>query len=189
MTSKKTKKITKKIPQEREYIVPLRREISKVPRYKKTPKAIKAVKQFLAKHMRIPDRDVSKIKLDKYLNQELWHRGIQNPPHKIKVKAKRQGENILVTLSELPEKWKYVQAQEEKAKQKAEKSKKKIKETPKEDKKEEKTEEEKKEEKEDEKSKAEVDQKLAQKQAKQEKHISGIDKKPKTTPIRKTTQK
>ncbi len=202
MTSKQTKKIIKKIPQEREYIIPLRREISKVPRYKKTPKAIKAIKQFLARHMRIPEQDVTKIKLDKYLNQEIWHRGIQNPPHKIKVKAKRQGENIEVNLTELPEKWKYAKAREEKAKRKTEKSRDKTKETSKESEKSEekkktketskeseKSEEKKKEEKEDEKSKAEIDQKLAHKQAKQEKHTSRIDKKPKTSPIRKTNQK
>ena len=56
---------------EREYIIPLRREINKVPRYRKTEKAIKAIKKFLARHMKIRDRDLNKIKIDRYLNEEM----------------------------------------------------------------------------------------------------------------------
>ena len=36
---------------EREYVIPLRGKYSHVPRYKKTPKAIKEIKVFLAKHI------------------------------------------------------------------------------------------------------------------------------------------
>ena len=66
---------------------PLRKKIRVSPRYKKTNKAIKIVKEFLARHMKIRDRDLKKIKLDTYLNEFLWSRGIRNPPHKIRVKA------------------------------------------------------------------------------------------------------
>jgi large subunit ribosomal protein L31e len=186
MTSKKTKKITKQIPQEREYIVPLRSQFKKVPRYRRTPKAIKTLKQFLAKHMRIPDRDVEKIKLDKYLNQEIWFRGIQNPPHKIKIKAKRQGDIIQVELAELPDKWKYLKLREEKSKQKAEKTKKEKKA---EEKTEEKTEEEKEKEKEKEKSTEEAKEKIAETQAKQQKHLVNMQKQQPKHQQRKALQK
>ena len=83
---------------EREYIIPLRREWSKVPRYKKANRAIKAIKKFLARHMKIRDRDLDKIKIDKYLNEEIWFRGIRKPPHKIKVKAVKDGEIVRVEL-------------------------------------------------------------------------------------------
>jgi large subunit ribosomal protein L31e len=92
---------------EREYTIPLREKIRSVPRYKKTPKAIKSIKEFLAKHMKIENRDLTKIKLSTYLNQFMWARGIKNPPTKIKVRATRKGENILVELINYPEKLKF----------------------------------------------------------------------------------
>jgi large subunit ribosomal protein L31e len=76
-----------KVVIEREYIVPLRKEWLKVPRYRRAKKAVKALKEFMARHMKIYDRDLRKIKLDTYLNNELWFRGIKKPAHKIKIKA------------------------------------------------------------------------------------------------------
>jgi len=46
--------------------------------------------------MRVPDRDVSKVKLDIYLNQEIWFRGKKKPPAKIKVRVKKEGELYMV---------------------------------------------------------------------------------------------
>ena len=40
----------------------------------------------------------------------MWFRGIKNPPAKIKVKVKKQEENIIVELAELSEKAKYKKA-------------------------------------------------------------------------------
>ena len=189
-------KITKKIANEREYIVPLRKEIMKVPKYRRTPKAIKALKQFIAKHMRIPERDISKVKLDKYLNEQLWARGMKNPLTKIKVKAKRDGENILVQLLELPEKLKFKKAREDKIESEAEKIKKKkakeekaaeqIEESAKDI--EEKETKHEKEEKEKEKSSAEAKEQLAQSQAKQAKHMD-VQKTKKITPFRQALKK
>jgi large subunit ribosomal protein L31e len=98
---------------EREYTIPLREKIRPVPRYKKTPKAIKSIKEFIAKHMKIENRDLNKVKLSTYLNQFMWARGIKNPPAKIKVKAIRKGENVLVELVNYPEKLKFNKAREE----------------------------------------------------------------------------
>ena len=106
---------------EREYVIPLRREWSKVPRYKRAKKAGKAVKEFLARHMKVYDKDLDKIKLDKYVNEEIWHRGIKKPPVKIKVKAIKDSKGIVhVELSEMPEKLKFKKAKEEKREKKAE---------------------------------------------------------------------
>ncbi len=104
---------------EREYVIPLRDKIRSVPRYKKTPKAIKSIKEFLAKHMKVENRDLNKIKIDKYLNQFMWARGIKNPPTKIKVKATRKGENVLVELVNYPKKIKFNKEREEKQKAEA----------------------------------------------------------------------
>lgn len=111
------KKTTKKKQEdiERIYVIPLRKEINKVPRYKKTSKAIKAIKQFIARHMKIYDRDLNKIKIDSYLNEYMWARGIKNPQTKVKVKASKVGEIVTVELVDYPDKLKFKKARLEKA--------------------------------------------------------------------------
>lgn len=104
---------------EKEFTIPLRKEWHKVPRYKRVNKAVKAIKEFLVRHMKIYDRDLRKIKIDKYLNEELWFRGIKKPPAKIKIKAIKENDIVRVELFELPEKLKFKKAREEKREQKA----------------------------------------------------------------------
>src|SRR3989344_515586 len=67
---------------EREYNIPLRKEGFKVATYKRTQKAVKTVRNFLMRHMK-----VEVVKLGRYLNMELHKNGMKNPPHHIKVKA------------------------------------------------------------------------------------------------------
>ena len=104
---------------EREYIIPLRNKWKRVPRYKRANKAIKAIKEFLVRHMKIRDGDLNKVKVDKYLNEEIWFRGIKKPPARIKVKAIKEGDIVKVELSEMPEKLKFKKLREEKREQKA----------------------------------------------------------------------
>ena len=100
---------------EKEYVIPLRARYQHVARYKKTPKAVKTVKEFLVRHMKIYDRDLKKIKIDKYLNEYLWFNGIKNPPHKVKVKAIKEGEFVRVELIDYPNNLKFKKLREEKA--------------------------------------------------------------------------
>lgn len=92
---------------EREYIIPLRVKWKHVPRYKKTNRAVKAVKEFLVRHMTIRDRDLNKVRIDKLLNEYLWQRSIQNPPSKIKVKAVKENGIVRVEMAELPQNLKF----------------------------------------------------------------------------------
>lgn len=108
MAEKKMDKI------EREYVIPLREKIRPVPRYKRTPKAVKTVKEFLARHMAIRDRDLNKIKLDTYLNEALWHRGIKNPIHKVKVRAVKEGDIVRAYAVDLPTNLEFKKKREEK---------------------------------------------------------------------------
>ena len=180
-------KETKKTENEREYIIPLREKIRVVPRYKKTNKAIKTVKEFLARHMKIRDRDLNKIKLDTYLNEFLWSRGIKNPPHKIKVKAIKQGDIVKAELVDFTKKLSSKKAREEKLLKAAEEAGKKKKtllekakearETPKETKEE--KEEKKVEEKEKKAAVVEAGEKRSKAAAKQMKHTAkGSEKAP-----------
>ena len=97
----------------REYIIPLRNEWRKVANYRRAGRAIKEIKKFIARHMKVPERDVSKVKLDSFLNQEIWFRGRMKPPAKIKVRAIKEGDIVKVELAELPEHWKFVKDKKE----------------------------------------------------------------------------
>lgn len=156
-----------KIVLERTYTIPLRKEWLKAPKYKRAKKAIKAIKEFLAKHMKVENRDLDKIKIDSWINRAIWLRGIKNPPHKITVKAIKDSEGIVKTeFVGLPPKFK---VEEKKLKKKIEKAKKREEEKAKERKeKEEKKEEEEKEKKEE---KATIEEKLEEKEKKEKEKI------------------
>lgn len=102
---------------EREYIINLKREISKAPRYRRAKKAISAIRKFLVRHMRVTDRDIKLVKIGKWLNEAVWARGIRNPPTKVKIKAMKYLDgHVEVELVELPKKAQFVKAREEKSK-------------------------------------------------------------------------
>lgn len=175
MAEEQTKKI------EREYIIPLRREWLKVPGYRRAGRAAKTIKKFIAKHMKIPERDSEKVKLDIYLNNEIWFRGKANPPSSIKVKAVKEEGIVRVSLSETPEQVKFIKLKH--AKFHIESKKEEKKEAEKETKEESKEiAEEKKEEKEKAKSGEEKTLKDAKKEKLAEKHITKV----KETEIRRT---
>ena len=80
---------------ERVYIIPLR-DVKRVPRTIRSPKAVRLVREFLKKHMKSED-----IKIDNSINEKIWERGIQKVPPKIKVKAtKEEDGSVSVTLVE-----------------------------------------------------------------------------------------
>ena len=106
---------------ERIYVVPLRRQFLLLPRYRRAGRAAKALKQFIAKHMKVIDRNVNNVKLDMYLNNELWFRGRRNPPSKIKVKAVKEGDIVRVELAEMPQIVQFAKAKHTKRHQESEK--------------------------------------------------------------------
>lgn len=179
---------------EREYTIPLREKCRVSPRYKKTPKAIKTIKEFLVRHMKIYDRDLNKIKIDKYLNEMIWARGIKKPPAKIKVRVIKEGDIVRVEPAEFSESLKFKKLREEKREQKAEeigKKKKKEKgESEKQQDEEIKVSEEKKiEEKEKKSAVVEAGQKMEKVAAKQIKHQAGGKTKQPKRKIRKALEK
>jgi len=92
---------------ERQYVIPLRKEWLKVPKYCRAKKGVKAVKQFICKHMKCEMNDV---KLSRWVNEQVWGRGIKYPPAKIKIKAIKDDKGIVkVDLFELSEKAKKIE--------------------------------------------------------------------------------
>jgi len=80
---------------ERVYVVPLRKEWLKVAHYRRAEKAVRAVRAFVAKHMKVA---LENVKLGKYLNEAIWQHGAKRPPHKIKIVVKKEKEKVFAEL-------------------------------------------------------------------------------------------
>lgn len=168
-----TKNKTEKL--EREYIIPLRHRWQIVPRYKRANKAVRSVKEFLVRHMKIRDRDLDKIRIEKSLNELIWARGIKHPPSSVKVKAIKDGDIVRVEGVELTNRIKFKKLREEKLESSAkEVAKKKKSEKIAEEKKEEVSVEKKEEEKEKKESTIEAEKEIEKAEAKAEKHTTKV---------------
>ena len=75
---------------ERVYNIPLRNEWLKAPSYKRTKRAVSAVRQFLIKHMKS-----EQVKIGRMLNHKLWERSIKHPPHHVKVSVVKYDDGIV----------------------------------------------------------------------------------------------
>ena len=63
------------------YIIPLR-DVQHTPRWERGKRAMKAIRDFLARHMKSEE-----IKLDQSINEAVWERGSHKPPSRIRVRA------------------------------------------------------------------------------------------------------
>lgn len=165
---------------EREYTIPLRKEWTKVPSYKRTAKSVKAIKEFIAKHMKVPNRDLNLVKIDSYLNNEVWYRGSATPPARVTVKAIKIGDEVKVTFVNDPDHVKFARQRHSNRNVKVQKTV-----TAPEAKKEEKTEEQKKIESEKEQSAAIANEKLAETKAKETKHVAKDNMANKKAPVQR----
>jgi len=77
----------------RSYNVPLRREFLKVPKHKRAKKAVKALKQFLARHMK---SDMTMIRIGPHLNEIIWKNGMRNPPHHVKINTEKNEDGLVL---------------------------------------------------------------------------------------------
>ena len=77
---------------ERTYIIPLRREWLKAQKYKRAKKAVRGVKDFLMRHMKV---DLEMVKLGTKLNEEIWKHGMKNPPSRVKVNVVKDDKNLV----------------------------------------------------------------------------------------------
>ena len=63
------------------YVIPLR-EVQHTPRWERGKRAMKAIRDFLARHMKSEE-----IKIDQSINEAVWARGSHKPPSRIRVRA------------------------------------------------------------------------------------------------------
>jgi large subunit ribosomal protein L31e len=92
------------IVEERIYTIPLSRAWI-APRKKRTPRAMRMVKAFIQKHMKIvtgtkteeDEEEKGGLVISDEVNRKLWSHGIEKPPRNIRVRAVKDKEG-LVTL-------------------------------------------------------------------------------------------
>lgn len=78
---------------ERTYTIPLRKEWLKTVKYKRAKKAVRAIREFLMRHMKAAVME--DVKLGKYLNLELWKHSIKRPPSRVKVNVTKDDKGIV----------------------------------------------------------------------------------------------
>jgi large subunit ribosomal protein L31e len=88
---KKRKEI--EIVEERIYTIPLRK-VWATPRGKRTPRASRMLRDFVRRHMKTEDVEISNE-----VNEELWARSIEKPPRKIKVRLAKDKEGRVIVYS------------------------------------------------------------------------------------------
>lgn len=100
--------IGKEIVEERIFTVPLRKAWIAPPK-KRAPKAIRILRSFLIKHMKLGAKTGEKLEeeeggvliISNEVNERIWRRGIEKPPRKIKVRAEKDIDgNVTVYLAE-----------------------------------------------------------------------------------------
>lgn len=94
--------------EERIYTIPLSKAWIAPPN-KRAPRAIRIIKAFLTRHMKLEARregemeeeEPKKLIVSNEVNERVWRRGIQKPPRKIRVRAAKDKEgNVTVYLAE-----------------------------------------------------------------------------------------
>jgi len=73
------------IEKEQIYTIPLRCA-SKVPRWKRSKRAMQEVRTYLTRHLKT---DADNVKIDRTINEAIWSRGGEKPPRRIRVHAVR----------------------------------------------------------------------------------------------------
>lgn len=96
--------------EERIYTVPLRKAWI-VPPNKRAPKAMRLIKAFVTKHMKLEagreeideeaEEEQKRLLISNDLNERIWRRGIEKPPRKVRIRAAKDKEgNVTVFLAE-----------------------------------------------------------------------------------------
>lgn len=79
---------------ERTYTIPLRKGTLKVPRKRRSKKAISVLKEFVSKHAKSTE-----VVIGERLNEAIWTNGITNPPSFVTVTMRKEDDGkVFVNL-------------------------------------------------------------------------------------------
>ena len=76
------------------YTIPLRKA-REVPRTRRAPYAIRLIKEYISRHMKV---DEDNVWIDNRVNEYIWSRGIEKVPPRIRVKAIKFEEEGIVEV-------------------------------------------------------------------------------------------
>ena len=101
------KEIEEEVVEERIYTIPLGKAWIAPPN-KRAPKAMRIIKDFLRKHMKLKtqegleeEEEPKRLIVSNDVNERVWTRGVQKPPRKIRVRAAKDKDgNVTVYLAE-----------------------------------------------------------------------------------------
>lgn len=99
---KEKEELEEDIIEERFYTIPLRKAWIST-RKKRAPRAVRIVKSFVLKHMKVRteaegEEEAEKLVIDNEVNEKLWSRGIEKPPRKIRVRVVKDKEGVVTVL-------------------------------------------------------------------------------------------
>jgi ribosomal protein L31E len=77
---------------ERTYTVPLRPGFRNAPAYYRTNKAMRTLRLFLCRHMKVKDEYV---RIGQHLNEKIWGHGIKNPPPRVTIHVIKGDDGIV----------------------------------------------------------------------------------------------
>ncbi|MFH0869346.1 MAG: 50S ribosomal protein L31e [archaeon] len=83
--------------EEKLFTIPLRREFVRVPKWRRTKRAVDAVRAFVIRYAKAKE-----VRIGRWLNLELWGKGAKNPPSKVYVKITKDKDVARVELAKLP---------------------------------------------------------------------------------------
>ena len=81
-----------KVEAERIYTIRLKHRLKRYPRWLRAVKAVRYIRRFLSRHMKVSEENV---KIDPSINLKIWERGIQNPPTRIRIRAVKFEDGIV----------------------------------------------------------------------------------------------
>jgi len=101
------REVEEEFVEERIYTIPLGR-VWIAPRKKRSPRAMKMIKDFVKRHMKLKPRgemeeeeEPKRLIISNEVNERVWRRGIEKPPRKVRVRAAKDKDgNITVFLAE-----------------------------------------------------------------------------------------
>lgn len=69
------------------------RKVWITPRKKRAPRAIEVMKEYMKRHMKAEN-----IIISNEINEQVWSKGIEKPPRKLKVRAVKDKENRVIVF-------------------------------------------------------------------------------------------
>ena len=83
------------VVEERVYVVPLWIKLKRMRGLHRAKKVVKFLREFISRHMKT---EIDNIKISTEVNEQIWARGIRNPPRRIKVRVIRTKDEIVWVL-------------------------------------------------------------------------------------------